>query len=168
MPFDIAGHKITSSANFTRPNNTTAYAAGDLIANDTTAGNVAMMSFSFEDAGVGRPVWLRRVKITKSDPDLTNASVRLWLHTDSAVTFSNGDNGALAIGPSSLAISSVLVPVDVTFDYSLTGAGDVGVALFDKGLHLLTPTCYGFLEARAAYTPGAQEVFVVELTGNSY
>jgi hypothetical protein len=33
------------SASFTRPNNTTAYASGQLVANSTTAGSVAPMAF---------------------------------------------------------------------------------------------------------------------------
>lgn len=158
--------RYLASANFTRPSDTTAYASGDLVANNTTAGSVTMMTFTFSSSS--KPIWLRRVKITKSDPDIVSASFRLWLHSDSAVTFSNGDNGVLSIASSTLAVGSIFLPLDISFDYSLTGAGDVALATFDRGLHLLDATTYGFLEARAAYTPASAEVFTVELTGNSY
>lgn len=159
---------LKASASFTRPANTTQYASGDLVANDATAANVVMMTFSFAEAGMGKPVSLRRIKITKSDPDVTGAVLRLWLHTDSAVTFSNGDNGALAIGSSTLAIGSVLLTQDLTFAASLAGAGDIVTATFDPGCHILPPVCYGFLEARGTYTPGDSEAFSVELTGDAY
>lgn len=155
-----------TSATFTRPADTTQYAAADLVANSATAGSVTLMTFAFPSSG--RPIWLRRIKITKSDPDVTGAVFRLWLHKDSAVTFSNGDNGALSIASSSLAIGDVIVTSDVTIAASLTGAGDVATTTFDPGLHLLPATVYGFLEARGTYTPGSEEVFVVELTGDTF
>lgn len=155
-------HKV--SASFTRPNDTTQYAAGDLVANSTTAGSVAQMSWAFQNQ-----IWIRKVRIHKSDPDVTGAAFRLWLHNDSAVTFSNGDNGAASIATSTLAIADVLDGLDVTVDASLGGAGDLGFATFDRGIYL-TPsnTVYGFLEARGTYTPGAQEVFTVTLYGETY
>jgi len=158
------------SASFTRPSDTTQYAVGDLVANSTTAGSVAMMSFRIKEGGI----WLRRIEIKKSDPDITSASFRLWLTTDSSVTFSNGDNGALAIGSSTLPIADVLCALDVTIDKSLTGAGDIGYATFDEGLHALFAasyangigTIYSFLEARGTYTPGSAEIFTVTISGD--
>lgn len=155
-----------ASASFTRPADTTQYAAGDLVANNTTAGSVTQMTFAFDNGG--KPVWLRRIKITKSDPDVTNSAFRLWLHKDAAVTFSNGDNGALAIASSTLAIGDVITTQDLTIVASLTGAGDVLTASFDAGVHLLPATLYGFLEARGTYTPGNAEVFTVELVGETF
>ena len=158
------------TATFTRPNDTTAYAAGDLIANSTTAGSVTLMSWKLQNA-----MWLRRITIRKSDPDIVLASFRLWLTPDSAITFSNGDNGALSIATSTLAIADAQA-FDVIVDQTLTGAGDIGVATFDPGLIAIAPasfangqgTLYGFLEARAAYTPAAQEVFTISLRGDPY
>lgn len=166
----MTGPSFVRSANFTRPSDTTQYASGDLVANSTTAGSVTQMSWAFTGSGL----WLRRIEIRKSDPDVTSAAFRLWLHTDSAVTFTNGDNGALSIASSSLALADVLAAIDVTVDKSLTGAGDIGYATFDPGLHVLantvgqnnTFTIYGFLEARGTYTPGSAEVFTVLLRGD--
>jgi hypothetical protein len=162
---------ITRSATFSRPTgNTTQYTAGDLVANSATAGSVVMMNWVLPEGGI----WLRKIELQKSDPDITSAAFRLWLHTDSAVTFSNGDNGAMQIASTTLAIGSVLAALDVTVDKSLPGAGDTGYATFDAGLHALanTPTAngvctiYGFLEARGTYTPGDGESFTVILRGD--
>lgn len=157
----VLEHRI--SANFTRPNDTSAYGAADLVANSTTAGSVAMMSFAFAEE-----VWLRRVRIQKSGGVVTNASFGLWLHTDSAVTFANGDNGAVSISTSTLLPGDVIDRFDVTVDAGATGLGAIGTLNFDRGLYRIPAQTYGFLEALAAYTPAAQEVFTVTLFGETY
>lgn len=160
------------SANFTRPADTTAYAAGDLVANSTTAGSVVMLSWTIPER---TQFWLRRIKIAKTNASVTNANFRLWLTTTSSVTFTNGDNGALSISASSLAATDVFGPFELDVDMSLTGSGAVGASTFDEGLHAIYAaswangkgTLYGFLEARGAYTPGNAEVFTVSLRGNT-
>lgn len=155
-------HKL--SATFARPSgNTTQYAVGDLVANSATAGSVVQMSWAFQNE-----IWLRKIRIDKSDPDITSAAFRLWLHPDAAVTFSNGDNGPMQIASSTLAIADVIDGFDVTIDASLPGAGDVGVLTFDRGLYRLPATFYGFLEARGTYTPGDGESFTVTIYGETY
>jgi hypothetical protein len=60
-----------SSANFTRPADTTAYASGDLVANSTTAGSVVAMSFASATFGSGAPAQIRRVRILTSSTSVT-------------------------------------------------------------------------------------------------
>lgn len=157
------------STTLTRPSDTTAYASGDLMANSTTAGSVTLLSWSLPEPGI----WLRRLVLTSSNANVTNASFRLWLTTDSAITFANGDNGALSVS-SGLALSDVIgPPIDIGLDALLTGVGAIGAATFDAGLCPLYAasyangrgTLYGFLEARAAYTPASAEVFTIYLRG---
>lgn len=159
-----------ASVSLTRPSDTTAYASGDLVANSTTAGSVTLLSWSLPEGGL----WLRRLRLSSTNTSVTNASFRLWLTTDSAITFSNGDNGALAIGSSTLAIGDVLAVIDINLDVALTGSGAIGTATFDEGLVSLygstnangRATLYGFLEARAAYTPASGEVFTISIRGD--
>lgn len=158
---------IECSATFTRPNDTNAYTSGDLMANSTTAGSVTPMTFVMP---YGRGFKLWRVKVEKSDVSVTNASYRLHLYKDSP-TVTNGDNGAIAS-----TVSNYLGFVDI-----------VGTApLFSDDAHaygiyvnnsLAAPMVftvdsdrliYGLLEARGAYTPAAQEVFVVKLIAEAY
>lgn len=156
------------SATFTRPSNTTAYASGDLVANNTTAGSVTLLSWKLPEGGV----WLRQLRLTSSNTTITNGSFRVWFTTDSAVTFTNGDNGALAVS-SGLALADVIGFVDVTLDGAIGSLGSVGTATFDPGLLALFAasyangrgTVYGFVEARAAYTPASAEVFTIYLRG---
>lgn len=155
------------SCTITRPADTTPYASGDLVANDTTAGSVVMASWQFSSVA---GLWLREVRLYRSQASITNSDFRLWLHNDSAVTFTNGDNGALSIASSTLAITSVAAAVELPSSDAklLTGAGSVQIATFDRGLIALPNTPYGFLEARAAYTPASAEVFTIVLRGEPY
>ncbi len=145
------------SATITRPGDTTAYAAGDLVANSTTAGSVTPLSFDF---GSADPLWVRSVKISKTQASISNASFRLWLLSASP-TVTNGDNGAIA----GAFMSTVLCePIAVDVFALLTGGGAIGQSLFDPGL-LRIPggTIYALLEAMAAYAPANGEVFTIEV-----
>ncbi len=150
-----------SSVTFTRPNDTTAYASGDLVANSTTAGSVTPLSLLMPRANG----LVRRARIVKSDEtDVANASFRVHLYTSSP-TVSNGDNGAWVS-----TVSGWLGSLDVTVDKVFT-TDAVGVGAFATGhgdrlafdLSPVTPTLYALLEARGAYSPAAQEVFSISI-----
>lgn len=153
---------ITPSASFTRPANTTQYASGDLVANSTTAGDVAPMEFAAAPAYHGGGV-IRRVRIHKSGTGVTAADFRLHLFASdpTATAPTNGDNGAFA-----------------TIEADWLGAFDVTLAAFNDGAKGIdTPNqgtqvafrlesqkvIYGLLEARGTYTPASGEVFTVTL-----
>lgn len=141
------------SDSFTRPGDTTQYAANDLVANDTTAGNVTPMQFITANSSGG---FLRAVRITHSDPDATNSTFRLWL-LSSLPTVTNGDNGALA----GAVAATVLGTVEVTVDENMGGQCSHGWTALDSNQIYVGETFYALLEATAAYTPGNAEVFTV-------
>jgi hypothetical protein len=154
-------YTATPSAAFTRPNDTTAYASGDLVANSTTAGSVVPLSWAAERlASYG--TLLRRVRLRKSGTSVTNAQFRLHLYAASP-TVANGDNAAW----STSGVADYLGSFDVTLDKAFTdGAAGSGVPSAGNELNAVSATgitIYGLLEARAAYTPVANEVFTVTL-----
>jgi hypothetical protein len=149
------------SASFTRPANTTAYASGQLVANSTTAGSVAMMQF----AG-GRLNWgtgqVRRARVQKSSTGLTNAQFRLHLYRNTQ-TAANGDGAAWSTD----GVANYIGKLDVTMDEAFTD-GASGIALPTDGTDITfksnsTGSIYGLLEARAAYAPASGETFTVVL-----
>lgn len=142
------------TATFTRPNNTDAYTANDLVANSVTAGSVVPLTFQMTSGGG----FLRQISLHKTDVSVTNAAFRLWMF-DASPTMANGDNGAFAM--SSPAFTTLLGTIDVTIDQVFGDA--VGFARIDRGLWVPN-TFYGLLEARGAYTPAAQEIFTAALT----
>lgn len=147
-----------TSSNFTRPNDTTAYAAGDLVANSTTAGSVTALSWTYGFAGS-----LRRVILRTSNATITNGTFDLWLFSaNPSGAPTNGDNGALA--GLSFTTYPVLAVVPLVLTSSMGSVGGRGHATYDHNLiEFGAGTIYGLLEARAAYTPAANEVFTVEL-----
>ena len=162
---------ITPTASFTRPNDTTPYGSGDLVANSTTAGSVSSMKFLL---GVGDASgMIRRARLAKSDDDPTNASFRLHLFsTDPCATApTNGDNGAIQVAIAD-GEQSYLGFFD--FDMTATGidiftTGNAAVGGLSAGTEILfnlasaSSVIFGLLEARAGYTPAANEVFTATL-----
>lgn len=150
---------VEVTATFTRPNDTTAYASGDIVANSTTAGSVVPMSFVFP-TGYGKGVHIIAARLQKSSTNATNAGFLLNLY-NSSPTPANGDNGAY-----STTVSDYLGQIN----YSTMRAFSDDAAIVDDlsqtqviHFHLDGNTIYGLLETDAAYTPAAQEVFTVTL-----
>lgn len=151
---------IESTASFTRPNDTTAYAANDLVANSTTAGSVTPMTFQIP-TGSGRDIQIKGVKIQKSGTTATNGNFNLRLYASSP-TCANGDNGAW-----STSLSGYLGKLDAAIVEAFTdGCAVVNTLAEGADVHFRISTdhaIYGLLVADAAYTPAANEVFTVTL-----
>jgi hypothetical protein len=148
------------SASFTRPNDTTAYASGDLVANSTSAGSVVPMSFPLGGNSMPGTTRVARVRLGKSGTTAINASFRVHLYGASP-TVANGDNGAWSTDQA----ANYLGAIDVTAMKAFTdGCADVGAAAAGAALLARLPagaTIFALLEARAAYAPAANEVFTL-------
>ena len=148
------------SDSFTRPADTTAYAANDLIANSTTAGSVVPLTFNVGRGGVR----IVAVRLWKSDEtDVANSAITLHLF-GSSPTVANGDNGALSHSLSD-KLGTIAVPIMVAATdeaYTNVNAGD---AVLPHGIFHYTSggLIYGLLMATAAYSPASAEVFQCKL-----
>jgi hypothetical protein len=149
------------SASFTRPNDTTAYSIGDLVANSTTAGSVVPMSFTVGSA-VGS-FRLTRVRLSKTGTATTGATFRVHLYQSAAPTFANGDNGAWSSNSAANWLGNIDVSSMLAFSDGASGTGSpaAGSELFIKTS--AGNTIYAVLAALGAYTPTAQEVFSLML-----
>jgi len=150
------------AASFTRPNDTTAYASGDLVANNTTAGSVVPLSFPLGGNAMPGATRLTRVRLRKSGTTATNASFRVHLYGVSP-TVASGDNGAWSTDQAANYLGAIDVPAMKAFT---DGCCDVGSA--SAGSEFLVrlgagATLFALLEARAAYVPAANEVFTLTL-----
>lgn len=170
VPVISNNSEVRISANFTRPADTTAYAAGDLVANSTSSGSVVPLSFTNAVRSAGDCVRIERVRIEKSGTSLTNASFRLHLF-EASPTPTVGDNGVFN-NAGVLASNNVLNYVGA-FPVTMTNSGSDGATGFGVPATGAGVTCsptsgttlYGFLEATAAYTPANAEVFYVVIEG---
>ena len=70
------------SASFTRPNNTSAYASGQLVANALAAGAVTPLQFSVGGNSMPGEFRLTRIRLFKSGTSSTNAVFRLHLYVE--------------------------------------------------------------------------------------
>lgn len=161
---EVGGKIVNASANFTRPADTTAYAANDLVANSVTAGSVVPLSFTATRIATGSGK-IRRAKLKKSGTTVTAASFRLHLYASSP-TIANGDNATWSTTHSGYLGS-----------FSLDMSGAAGRVFSDSAAVIAAPdhgaeidfklasgsTIFGLLAAVGAYTPASAEVFTAEL-----
>lgn len=153
------------SANFTRPNDTTPYTSGDLVANSVTAGSVTPMQVTLGTAN-GQTINLSGARLIKSNTSRTNASFRAHFYT-ALPTPANGDNGAFSTDQAATYIGHIDLDLQaagtgVAFTDGVQGYGYVAPA-YVMGLGASSVVVFALLEARAAYTPAAQEVFTLQL-----
>lgn len=143
----------------TRPNDTTAYASGDLVANSATAASVTPLSWATTGS---RPFVVPGIRLHKTGP--TGADFRLHLFASSPTVDTTGDNGVFAsnVNNSANCIAA--------YEGTLYGFKDGAVGLLVpisgviKREYVGDPaTIYGLLEVRSAYTPTAEEVLTATL-----
>lgn len=151
---------VVTSNTLARPGDTTAYASGDLVANNATAGSVTPFTLTVAriTGGLGQ---VRRMRLKKSGTSVTNAAFYVHLF-NVAPTVANGDNGAFS--PSGAAgyvgafsVASMIACSD--------GAVGVGAPLVGNEATFAAATgsqnLYALIEARAAYTPANAEAFTL-------
>lgn len=160
---------VRLSANFTRPANTTAYAAGKLVANSTTAGSVTPLAFTSATRAAGDAIRIERVRILTSSNSLTTASFIVHFF-EASPTVSVGDGTAFdSSGTLSTTGSANYVgPVPVTLTMAGSdGANGVGTPAVGTGITLQpsTTTFYALIEANSAYTPTSGETITVVVEG---
>jgi hypothetical protein len=143
---------LRATSTFVRPADTTQYAAGDLVANSTTAGSVTPLSFV---SPKGTPSYIKSVSLYHTDQDATGSTFRVWF-LSSSPTVTNGDNGALA----GIDAATVLGTVAITADQN---CGDTyGITAAPAGL-AVSGTVYAVIEATGTYTPASAETFGVSV-----
>ncbi len=154
------------SATFTRPADTSAYAAGDLVANAATAGSVAPATFAGAVREEGSAIRIDRIRLRKSGTSLANAAFRVYVFRGQP-TPSVGDNAQLH-NAGVLAIDDVAHLVgwaDIVMDRA-AAAGACGRGPSSSGPAITTAPAAGtslhaLIEATAAYTPESGESFTV-------
>jgi len=150
------------SASFTRPANTTAYAANQLVANSVTAGSVVPMAFTLGNSfGVGQ-FRMTRYRIIKNGTNVANATFRLHLY-EALPVVTNGDGGAWLSSMSAHWLGNMDVSSCLAFSDGAAGTGSApaGSELYVK--MYAGKVLYGLLMALGAYTPASAETFTVVL-----
>ena len=173
-PHTWAALKVVAAAAITRPNDTTAYASGDLVANSTTAASVGAFIFAVAAQMTGQSFFVRKLRLRKSTNVTTSASFRMHFFKENpfASAPAGGDNAALVLAASNIA--NYLGYIDVTTDKAIFHASDgaAGFGVPTEGSEIAFQMAasassgfnlYGVLEARSTYTPAANEVFTATI-----
>jgi hypothetical protein len=165
VPVDLETLSWVDAPSFTRPNDTNAYAIGDLVANSTTAGSVVFPIFPVvtKQGGDGRIIAWR---MTKTGTSATNANFNLHLFVATPTIATAGDNGAIATDVSALGkgyIGYLAMASMTAFADGCWGLGIPPAPLPALPFTAAITQLYGILAAGAAYTPTAQEVLQLTL-----
>lgn len=98
-PFTASVTNPTSTLSLT--SSTTAYAAGNLIANNATAGSITVPNFTLPNSAGGFVAGRILLTVNDSGGGWSGATVQLDLFTAAAPTFTNGDHAAFAVATGS-------------------------------------------------------------------
>jgi hypothetical protein len=155
-----AGATKILSGTFTRPNDTTAYAANDGVTNATSSPSPITFANAVQAAGLGAV--LRTAIMRKSTTTVANASFRLYLFDTTPGTVPN-DNAAYSIPI--VDVANLIGTIDFSLSAGSDCAWGVGTLLPDVQPFVVASgtSIFGILQALAAYAPGALEVFTIEL-----
>lgn len=174
---------------FTRPADTTAYAAGataapgnagDLIANSTTAGSVKPLKFRIAK-GPGQVAYIRGARMYRTGGTLATGqhniagAIRLHLfNTATRVSVAGGDNAAFNASPVSNWMGYIdLVAIACAPGLRTSGAVSTQVYWGSPArtgemivnLSAAQVSIQGLLETRIAFTPISGEIFTVQIEG---
>ena len=151
-----------ATASFTRPSNTDAYAAGDVIGPVTTP---ATLNFS---AAVPNS-FIIGAKCTKDAATVSNSDFRLWLYVGAASPTPIADNSPWT----TLYANDAICVGYIDLGTAVTD-GSGSDSAFSQNFGVQIPTVgsstagnlYGVLVAKAAYVPESGEKFTVTLFTN--
>lgn len=164
----VGGESAVVVGSVTRPADTIAYAAGDLIANSTTAASVAAIALAAARINGGTGL-VRRIRLSTNRTGLAGTELfRVHLFRNDPALGSgiaNGDNGAFSVnGIAAIHLGHADVVLDRVFRDGAKGIATPAVGsdiLFDAGA--ATTGIFALIEARGAYTPASGETFTVAL-----
>ena len=148
----------------TRPNDSFAYGANDSV--NTSTSVPTMITFAGLARIIGGTGYITNVRMIKSTATVTNANFRLWLYNQ-AITPVN-DNAPFTLLYANAA--KRLGYVDLVMTTEGTGSDSASCFLANVNMKFDTQanstSIFGLLETKAAYAPGAQEKFYIELTAD--
>ncbi len=168
MTTAVTGQGHTATATLQRPNDATAYAAGDVIA-DATSGATVLTFNAAQGTSQTISMILNEVILVDSANQATKPDLELWLF--STAPTAQQDNAAYA--PTDAEVNNLVAIIAIPstafrVGNATVGAGGNSVCVVSNigtpiNLSVVDPKLYAFLVVRNAYTPVAQEQFVIKL-----
>jgi hypothetical protein len=157
-----SGVQVITSASFTRPSDTTAYAAQDVVSNSTTA--PALLTFSSAARTNGGSGVIMSARHMKNSTTTTGATYRLHLYKVSSITAIN-DNAQFTMLYANRANRIGFID----FNHVSGGTGSDASGALSTFVNLpfvcdaAAGAIYGILTVTSAYTPTSGEQHFIEL-----
>lgn len=149
----------TVLAQFTRPNNTTAYSANQVVGTSPAAN----LSFSNVTAQQGRCLMVAgvRMRIDRADVPSGMTGFRLHLFSQAPTAIVDGAAFNLPAADRDKYLGFVLIPAPTDLGDTIWAQDDNLNVNF--GLDAASTTIYGILETLGGFTPNAQTVITIKL-----
>lgn len=155
-------NQIEIATGFTRPSNTTAYAANDVVADSTSAATI--LTFANAGAYSGGGGYITRVSLQKNSTTVTAATFRLWIMNDSVTMINDADPFNLLYSNAGKIVG--YFDLNVINPNGSGGSGDSAYAYIDTPRTMYTcaaTSLYGILVVTQAYTPTSAEQFGIKI-----
>lgn len=153
------------TASFTRRNDTTAYAAEDVINNSTSS--PSLLTFTSSDISLqgGQSFIAKTLRVITDSSTTTNASFRLYLLKSTQTAIADNSAQTLLYTNRSKRIGYI----DFTLTSGGTGSDCAEAMVTDVNIpfKLSSGAIYGYLVAKAAYTPTSGQNFTFELLAHA-
>jgi hypothetical protein len=148
------------SVTITRPNDTSAYAANDVIGSAT--GSTAAVQFTDMSNALGTRIMITSARFTINDTAVISGetSYRLYLYTVTPPS-ALGDNAAFDLPAGDRA--SFLGYIDLGTPVDLGSTLYVEGNILNKEVNIPGRGIFGYLVTNGGYTPTANRVYVIEL-----
>lgn len=143
------------SANFTRPADTNAYTAGDVVSNSTSAPVVITFSGLGSHGG-----YIVEANLIDEASQSTLGQFELWLF--SSAPSAENDNAAFAPSNAEVETISTIIPFSTPYA-GKTSSGNTVYMYKNMNHRYQAATLYGILVVRNGYTPISGEKFTVQL-----
>lgn len=153
------GNIIASETSFTRPSDTTTYAAGDVVCNSTSAPTVLTFANTARLSGLGGII--QSAQLILSTRATLAGVFELWLF-DTTVTATN-DNTAWNISDAQLATAIGCVNFSVRVDGDASSNCIYAPTNIGLAYKCAATSLFGVLIARNAYVPANAESFTIRL-----
>lgn len=157
---EVGGNLITVAVSFTRPGDTTAYAAGDAVNNSTSAPTI--MTFANAGRVAAGSGYVVGCRLQKSTVTTANAVFRLHLYHTTVTMINDNTAQTVLYANATKRIGAI--------DLSCGSDGSDGAEAQDFSLRIPykcdggATDIFGVLQAKGAYAPGNAEQFTIELS----
>lgn len=151
-----------ATASFARPANTTAYASGDSVSDNTSAGSATNFEFTGAALGNGESFRLDYVSLT-SDNAVTGVPFELWLYSANPTALA--DNAAFTISDAENDTVLSVISISTAFSSAVNWRIEAGAINRIIKLGTNTSSIFGNLKIAAVYTPASGETLTARIVG---